>query len=87
MAMACPTYELMANNHYVWAGRLSMALSLKAIPTEKDLETAYQNGEIDSMNSVSPDVARDLKAQGSTIYTASLPRVFGVFFNQDQNPA
>jgi peptide/nickel transport system substrate-binding protein len=59
----------------------------KFYPTEKMLEDAFSNGEIDSINGISPTLAKELEKNGSTIYSASLPRVFGVFFNQNENPA
>lgn len=80
------SYELSSNGSYTSGKPLIDTIVFKFYPTEKNLETAYLAGEIDSVNSVSPDVAKQLEKSGGTIYTASLPRVFGIFFNQSQNP-
>ena len=51
--------------------------------------TALDNGEIDSLAAVSPLQASLLAKDHAAAYTvlsAPLPRLFGVFFNQNQNP-
>ncbi len=50
--------------------------------TEKNLVEAYQNGSIQSLNSISPNTAIELKRQGATISQSELPRTFALFFNQ-----
>ena len=81
------SYELKANSAYNSDKPQIETITFNFYSSEKDLETGYQNSEIDSMNSVSPNVAKSLERSGTKIYTASLPRVFGVFFNQTDNPA
>lgn len=80
------SYELSSNGSYTSGKPLIDSVIFKFYPNEKALETAYQSGDVDSVNSISPDVAVELQKSGGTMYTASLPRVFGVFFNQSQNP-
>jgi len=53
---------------------------------EKDLLAALARGEIGGVNTVTPQAAKDLQAQGFRIERMPLPRVFGVFFNQSQAP-
>lgn len=51
---------------------------------------ALDSGSIDSLPSVPPDEAARLatdSAQSYTIASVPLPRIFGVFLNQSQNPA
>ncbi len=58
-------------------------------PDESELLNALDQGTIDSAVSISPGSAMRLstdKAQAYTILSSPLPRVFGVFFNQNQSP-
>jgi len=50
---------------------------------------AMESGLISSLNSIQPEQAAKLTDAGTgdrKIITATLPRIFGVFFNQNQNP-
>jgi peptide/nickel transport system substrate-binding protein len=53
---------------------------------EKSLLDAYESGIITSINSISPETAKFLDQSGAHIETIPLPRVFGVFFNQNSAP-
>ncbi|MEK7610117.1 MAG: ABC transporter substrate-binding protein [Patescibacteria group bacterium] len=55
---------------------------------ESSALSALDQGNIDSLSSVSPEVAAKLVtdvAQSYKIISAPLPRVFGIFFNQNQS--
>ncbi|MES2315777.1 MAG: ABC transporter substrate-binding protein [Patescibacteria group bacterium] len=52
---------------------------------EDDLITALENGTISQISSITPANAALLKAKGYRVETSVLPRVFGLFFNQNQN--
>ncbi|MFA6430592.1 MAG: ABC transporter substrate-binding protein [Candidatus Paceibacterota bacterium] len=53
---------------------------------EKSVIDAYNKGEVEAINSISPDKMPDIKKQSaSLVETTPLPRVFAVFFNQNQN--
>lgn len=55
---------------------------------ENEALNALDQGSIDSISSISPEAAQKLsadKAQAYTILSTPLPRVFGVFFNQNQS--
>ena len=57
-------------------------------PDEGHAVTALENGAIDSLPSISPANAKALGTNGGepyTIVSAPLTRIFGVFFNQNQN--
>ena len=50
---------------------------------------ALNNGYIDSLPSIDPSIAAKLAsntAQGYSVLSSPLPRIFGVFFNQNQSP-
>jgi len=59
---------------------------LKFYPSEEALIKAFKNKEIDSLAAASPKNLSDLKRKNSIVKTLKLPWVFGVFFNQNQNP-
>jgi len=51
---------------------------------EKDLLDGFANKEIESVNTITPKAAKSLEAKGYRIEHAPLPRVFAIFFNQNQ---
>jgi len=60
-------------------------LIFKFYPNQTELMNAFQNGDVSSLSGFSPENAEMLKNSGSKILSSSLPRVFGVFFNQNQS--
>jgi len=53
---------------------------------QEELIRKYQDGKIDSIHSIDPGVAKNLQLSGKRVLTLALPRNFGLFFNQNQNP-
>lgn len=51
--------------------------------TEERLVSAFQDGPVESINAVSPDIAASLSENGNRVLTSPLPRTFGLFFNQN----
>lgn len=52
---------------------------------EKSVIDAYNNGEVEAINSISPEKMKDIKKQnGAETKNAPLPRIFSIFFNQNQ---
>jgi len=60
-------------------------LTLRFYPNEEDQITALEKGEVDQISSVTPLNAQILKEQNFRVESLTLPRVFGLFFNQNQN--
>ena len=54
-------------------------------PNENDLISALQNNEVDQISSITPENADILKEEKYIIKSSTLPRIFGLFFNQNQN--
>lgn len=55
---------------------------------EEKLLKAFLDGTIDNMSGVSPEVAKKVREdRDSTIHQTPLPRIFGLFFNQNEAPA
>ncbi len=60
-------------------------IKLKFYQREEDLIKALVDGNIEQASSISPEEALNLKERGFEIKSLLLPRVFGLFFNQNQN--
>ncbi len=84
-----PTYyELTSFDKYVVTKPFIDTIIVKFYKDEKTLIDAYDKKEIESVNSISPEKISDIKKQkNSEINTSPLPRVFAVFFNQNQSEA
>lgn len=54
---------------------------------EDRLIEAFQDGDIDAMAGISPKRLADISLDDAVIVRSTLPRVFGVFFNQGRSPA
>lgn len=60
-------------------------ITLKFYSNEEDSINALKGGSVEQLSSISPENAEILKEKGYNIDFAVLPRVFGLFFNQNQN--
>ncbi len=60
-------------------------LVFKFYPSETELIDAYNGGAIESIGGISPERAIELELNNSRIISSPLPRVFAVFFNQNQS--
>ena len=79
-------YELKAFNNYTLGEPFITTLNFNFYENENSLSNAYTNGSIDSTSSLLPQDLDNLKNKtGDTAEKISLPRIFGVFFNQNQN--
>lgn len=57
-------------------------ITLRFYGNEQELINALQSGEVDNINAIMPEEARNLKNRGVQIKVYPLPRVYGIFFNQ-----
>jgi peptide/nickel transport system substrate-binding protein len=82
-----PTYyELIPFNKYILGKPFIDKLIINFYSDEKTLIDAYNKGDIETLNSITPEKITELKLQSnSTIKTTPLPRVFAVFFNENQS--
>ena len=60
-------------------------INLHFFQNESDLVNALLNKSVDQISSISPQNADSLKEKGYQIESIALPRVFGLFFNQNAN--
>lgn len=79
-------YRLVAYNKYALGKAYITNLVIKAYQNEQDLISAYKNGNVDSLHGISPKLLPSLKVASDDVILSPLPRVFGVFFNQNVAP-
>ncbi len=79
-------YILERNKKFVLGKPHLKKIILKFYPSEEALIKAFKNKEIDGISAASPKNLSGLKRKNTFVKTLKLPWVFGVFFNQNQNP-
>ncbi len=79
------SYELIAFNKYINKEPYIQKFNLKFYNNEEELIKALENKDVDQISSISPDKALVLKNKGFNLETKILPRIFGIFFNQNEN--
>lgn len=79
-------YDLVSFSQYVGGEPYIKNVRIKLYPSEEEMLSAWKKGEVDSMGGISPEEAPSLISAGAKIETLKLPRVYGVFLNQNQAP-
>lgn len=79
-------YKLKSFNKYSLGKPYITNINIKSFLNEKEVVDAYKNGDIESMHSVSPKQLTNLDTKNSQVLLSPLPRIFGVFFNQNVAP-
>ena len=77
------SYELVPNKNFALGEPYISKFVMYFYLSEKDLINAYQKGEIDNISGLSPLTINNIKGNGSVLKTMFLPRIFAVFFNQN----
>jgi len=80
-------YKLIPFEHYTLNKPFISKLNIRLYQSEIDLISAFEDNEINAIGGIDPNIADEYAKKGFKISTAKLPRVFGVFFNQNQNEA
>lgn len=78
------SYNLSPFKNYALGEPFIKTITLKFYSNEKDLLTAYEKGLIESVYAIQPEEAKKLQDSGREIKTVGLPRIFGLFLNQNQ---
>lgn len=76
------SYELSSNKNFILGRPNIKKIILKFYSSEKELLAAYQKGEVESVNAITPQELEKMKTSNS-IQSLYLPRIFGVFLNQN----
>ena len=79
------SYALESFEDYALKKPYLKKIIFKFYNSEADLLSAYKNRIIDSLGAVSPQKIPTVLEKRSKLKTMTLPRVFGVFFNQNKN--
>lgn len=79
-------YHLKAFNKYSLGEAYITNLVVKSYSNEKDEILAYKNGDIDSIHSISPKELSNVMLEDDNTVLSPLPRIFGLFFNQNVAP-
>lgn len=82
---AINSYELESFNKFILGKPYIKKISLYFYSNENDLIRALENKKVDQISSVTPLNADILKERNYQIESFVLPRVFGLFFNQNKN--
>lgn len=78
-------YNLKRFNGFALGAPNIKYLSIISFANERDLIKALENNSIDQAGGISPENIKTLKDAGLAIHTATLPRIFGIFFNNANN--
>lgn len=79
------SYELSAFKKFALGKPYVKNITLRFYQNEDELMSAVEKGEVDQAGSLSPANAEKLKEKKFRVKSSALPRVFGLFFNQNQN--
>lgn len=78
------SYELKSFSKYALGEPPISNIKIIFYSSENDLIEGYKKGEVDAINSISPDKLGELEKMGVRIERSPLPRIFAVFFNQNE---
>jgi len=79
-------YDLVAFKKYPGGEPYVSELRIMFFGNTNELSQAYTNHTIDQIHTIEPDFAQEIEKTGKHIERAPLPRVFGIYFNQSQQP-
>ena len=78
-------YILTPNKHFALGKPHISSIAIRFYHTEQDIVAALKTGDINATSGLSPSSLKDLTPlHAITTHHAPLPRVFGVFFNQNK---
>jgi len=78
-------YELERFNNFSLGQPRIKNLNIISYANEKDLVKALLDHSIDQAGGISPEYIENIKKENYAIQTAVLPRIFGIFFNSNNN--
>jgi len=77
-------YKLESFNKYALGEPFISEIKIVFYTSETALLESYKDGDIEGINSISPNKLSELVDTGAHIERSPLPRIFAVFFNQNQ---
>ncbi len=79
-------YDLVAFKRFTLGEPYITHFRMMFFGNTQDLTQAYGNKTIDQMHTIAPEEAKIIEATGAHILRAPLPRIFAVYFNQNEQP-
>ncbi len=79
------SYTLISFNKFALGKPYLKKIVLKFYKSEEDSIKALGSGTVDQISGVTPRNATMLSSENEKIESSTMPRVFGLFFNQNQN--
>ncbi len=79
-------YSLNSFDNYALGKPYIDKVELHFYSNQDQLIESYDSGKIAAINSISSEVASKIEEDGKRIERHPLPRIFGIFFNQNQAP-
>ncbi len=78
------TYTLSSFKDFTLGRPYVDTILISFFPNEDELLTAFEARRIDNMHSLTVEKLTSIKREDKKVITSPLPRIFGVFFNQNQ---
>lgn len=78
------SYEFESFSKYALGEPFISNIKIIFYSSESELIEGYKKGEVGGINSISPDKLGELEKMGARIERSPLPRIFAVFFNQNE---
>ncbi len=78
------SYKLQSFKGYVSGEPYIKTILMHFYANEKEAVNAFNGGTVENLHGLSADIIDKLKIKGTRIEKTTLPRIFGVFFNQNQ---
>lgn len=79
-------YDLVPFKNFALGKAYIHDIRIRFYNNEDTLLGALRAGDVEAVNAITPEKAEGLSREGFLVSGAPLPRVFGVFFNQNQAP-
>lgn len=83
---AATRYDLAPAKRFTLGGPNLKRISFVFFPSESDMIKAFNDGSIDAIAGLASANVPQITREDASIITAPLPRLFGVFFNQNHSP-
>jgi peptide/nickel transport system substrate-binding protein len=80
------SYVFVRNPNYALGKPYLKKVTLQFFSNEEELVRAFRSGRVERVHAISPETAKALSNEDFTVMSTTLPRVFGLYFNQNQNP-
>ncbi len=79
------SFELVPFQKFILGKPYIQNMNLHFFPNEDEMIVALKNKTINQTSSLTPENAESLEIKGYKIHSSVLPRIFGLFFNQNTN--